>query len=195
MILNKYIFAPTSIVKVPMSSPSPEINLLITEQSFIWLFNDNWNKVYTIFYKGTGDRELAKELSQNIFKSIWERRATLHISGKPEYYLLGAAKLMLINHYRNAKIRAEHQLIFEVEYSDTDNCTEQQVLYKDLNNEVQSLVDRLPGQSKLVYQLSYEQHLSNKQVAAKLQVSLKTVEYHLSSARKLLRRSLQEFIS
>lgn len=169
-------------------------NFLINETSFVLLYNDNWERIYALFFKGTGDHEQAKELSQNIFKSIWERRDSIVITGHPEYYLLGAAKLQLINHYRNAKIRENHQQAFYADYCDLDNCTEHQVLYNDLDKELRLVVDRLPCQCKTVYQLSFNQHLSNKEVAEKLQISLKTVEYHLSNARKLLKRSLQGFI-
>ena len=177
-----------------MTASHPGATFLINEESFVLLFNNNWDRIYAVFFKGTGDREQAKELTQNIFKSIWERRDSIIITGKPEYYLLGAAKLQLINHYRNTKIRENHHHAFYADYCDLDNCTEQQVLYNDLNKEVQLLVDKLPCQCKMVYQLSREQHLSNKEVAEKLQISLKTVEYHLSNASKLLKRNLQDFI-
>ena len=177
-----------------MFASQPRSSFLINEESFALLFNNNWDRIYAVFFKGTGDREQAKELTQNIFKSIWERRDTIIITGQPEYYLLGAAKLQLINHYRDSKIRETHQRTFYATYCDLDNCTEQQVLYNDLNKEVQLLVDKLPCQCKMVYQLSCDQHLSNKEIAEKLQISLKTVEYHLSNARKLLKRNLQDFI-
>lgn len=177
-----------------MIASHQESSFLINETSFVLLYNNNWERIYALFFKGTGDREQAKELTQNIFKSIWERRDHIVINGRPEYYLLGAAKLQLINHYRDTKIRENHQTAFYAGYCDFDNCTEQQVLFNDLDKEVNLLVDKLPCQCKMVYQLSCTQHLSNKEVAEKLQISLKTVEYHLSNARKLLKRNLADFI-
>lgn len=171
-----------------------ESNFLINEESFEWLFSRNWTKVYTICFNGTSDQEQARDLTQNIFKSIWERRDQLNIVGNPENYLFRAAKLQLINYYRDSKIRASHLEVFYSEYSDIDQVTEHEVLFNELNNEVQQVLNTLPGQCRLVYQLSSNKQLSNREVAETLDISVKTVEYHLTNARKLLKRKLVNFI-
>jgi len=177
-----------------MSKVHDEHIFLMNEQTFTWLFNTYWDKVYVVCYKNINSHEDAKELTQNIFKSLWERRNEIRITGSAEHYLMRSAKLQIINFYRDNKIHQEHHNCFYQTYCDFDNCTENEILFNQLNAEVRLLVDQLPCQCKLVYQLSRDKHLSNKEIAATLGISLKTVEYHLSNAGKLLKVNLQEFI-
>ena len=51
-------------------------------------------------YKKTGDRVIAEELVQNIFISLWEKRAEAKINNI-QAYLFGALKLSVINHIRS----------------------------------------------------------------------------------------------
>lgn len=177
-----------------MGTPHSDFNHKITEQSFTWLFDNYWEKIYELCYQQIRSHEDARELTQNIFESIWKRRNELHIDGNPEHYLMRSAKLQIINFYRDTKIREEHQAKLSSTYRDFDNCTENEILFSHLNQRVSHVIETLPGQCKLVYQLSKNKHLSNKDVAATLNISIKTVEYHLSNANSLLKRSLKEFI-
>jgi len=169
---------------------SPQIN----EESFTWLFNTYWEKVYALCYKSIRSHEDARELTQNIFKSLWERRDQINITGKAEHYLMRSAKLQVINFYRDAQIQRKHLDCLYEEYCDSDNCTENEIMYKQLKDELGVLVAKLPCQCKLVYELSRNKNLSNKEIASKLDISIKTVEYHLSNANKVLKGNLQRFI-
>jgi len=51
----------------------------------------------------------------------------------------------------------------------------------------------IPPRSQQIYQLSREDGLSYKEIAQTLQISLKTVEVHISKALRILRKELQEF--
>ncbi len=180
---------------VPFMSAEHDVHIfLMNEQSFTWLFNTYWEKVYAVCYKNIRLHDEAKELTQNIFKSFWERRNEIRITGNIEHYLMRSAKLQVINFYRDNQIHEEHHNCFYQSYCDFDNCTENEVFFNQLTAEVSSLIDQLPCQCKMVYQLSRDKHMSNKEIAATLSISLKTVEYHLSNAGKFLKNSLKEFI-
>ncbi len=166
----------------------------VNERSFTWLFDTYWEKVYALCYQNIRSHEDAKELTQNIFKSIWERRKEIRISGDAGHYLMRSAKLQVINYYRGSNIRQTHEQFIYQDYCDFDNCTENEVYFNQLKEELGIQIDRLPCQCKLVYQMSREKHLSNKEIATILNISVKTVEYHLSNASKLLKSSLREFI-
>jgi len=177
-----------------MSKAHYEPNIYINEESFTWLFNAYWEKVYALCYKSINSHEDARELTQNIFKSLWERRDQISITGKAEHYLMRSAKLQVINFYRDAQIRRKHHNCLYEEYCDIDNCTENEIMYNQLRDELGILIEALPCQCKLVYELSRNKNLSNKEIASRLEISIKTVEYHLSNANKLLKVNLQHFI-
>lgn len=167
----------------------------IDKQSFEQIYHAYWQKVYAICLYHTRDGELSKGMAQEIFKSLWERRTSLNIQQSVEHYLTRSAKLKVCEHIRNKAVSNRVSRQVAESYCDADQCTEREIAYKDLRNQVNNLIDTLPCQCNKVYKMSQEQGMSNKQIASALLITEKTVEYHLNKARLLLRKSLAGFRS
>ncbi|ACT93463.1 carboxypeptidase-like regulatory domain-containing protein [Dyadobacter fermentans] len=73
-----------------MPFPDP-IRHHLDKQSFERIYNQNWAKLYSIALCRLEDEDLAKELVQTIFVSLWERRESLVIAGSVSHYLTRAA--------------------------------------------------------------------------------------------------------
>ena len=162
-----------------------------SERAFKIIFDRYWEYVFSICYKGVQSHEDAKELTQEIFKSIWERRAKIKASDALQHYLARAAKFQVYNYYRNQKISKKHFDKFFSDFQEAENYTENEVFYRDLKDQIHGMLDRLPGQCKTVFHLSREDNLSHQQIAKKLNISIKTVEYHICNARKQLAKELR----
>ncbi|NGM63354.1 RNA polymerase sigma-70 factor [Sphingobacterium sp. SGG-5] len=166
--------------------------MLINEETFTQAYNDCWEKVFCICHKHVGDMEIAKELVQDIFKSVWERRETLYIDTCIERYLLRCAKLKVFEYIRNKQIRSEHlKYITEVQEKDS-NITEDTIMHNALSETLDGLVATLPLKCQNVFRLSREKGLTNKEIAYHLIISERTVEHHLSNALKLLKSKLKK---
>lgn len=149
--------------------------------------------MYLICHSKIGNSEVAREIIQDIFKSIWERKDSINLNSSVENYLMGALKLKIIDHFRTEISHQKHlKCIFE-DYCEQDNCTENSVGYNELQNKVNQLVDTLPCQCKNVYKLNKEQGLSIKQIASKLLISERAVTYHLTKATSFLKEELTEY--
>ena len=72
----------------------------MTAQTFEKLYRDYSKKLFRICLLFTRDEELAAEMIQDIFCSIWERRAELDVQ-EWDAYLYRSAKLKYYNYYRN----------------------------------------------------------------------------------------------
>ncbi len=166
----------------------------INEHSFERIYRDYWEKVYGICIYHTRNEELSKGMAQEIFKSLWERRETLSIQQSIENYLLRSAKLKVCEHIRNKVVSKRVSEQVAASYCDTDQCTEREIAYKDLLNQVNLLVDTLPCQCNKIYKMSQDQGMSNKEIASALLITEKTVEYHLHKARLMLRKNLAGFL-
>lgn len=127
---------------------------------------------------------------QDIFKSLWERRKHLLIEQSIEFYLMRSAKLKVCEYIRNKVTASRHLEEIKADYCDADHCTEKQIAYDDLSQQLNILVDTLSCQCRKVYRLSRVEGLSNKEVASALLISEKAVEYHLNKAMTLLRTGL-----
>lgn len=173
-----------------MSTVSHEIPYIINEQSFTSIFNEYWERMYAICYHNTKDIESSKEMVQDIFRSLWEKRNELQIKQSIEHYLLRAAKLKACEYIRNQINKEQHKVPASDVYFSGFHFTEEDILYKELTGYVELLVDTLSFQCRKVYQMSQYQGMSNKEIASALLISEKTVSYHLMKAKETLQQKL-----
>jgi RNA polymerase sigma-70 factor (family 1) len=183
-----------------VSSQDPNLSSKLTgpiaeldEQGFEAIYRSCWKSVFGIIYHYTGDEEIAEEISQDLFASLWERRGKLVIKTTIAQYLNRAAKLEAFDYLRNSNSRIKHISCALQDSCTSHNCTEELVLFNELNESVNLLVNQLPCRCREVYRLSQEQGMNNKDIAAVLLISEKTVEYHLYKAISFLRTNLQQF--
>ena len=64
--------------------------------------------------------------------------------------------------------------------------------YKDLKEKVDKIVEQLPEKRKIIFKLSREEGLSNRDIAKKLKISIKTVEDHMLYSLRYLRSKLKD---
>lgn len=177
-----------------MTATKPDnVPFRIDEQSFKHIYVAHWEKVFAVCYNTIRDPEPAKGMVQEIFKSLWERKDELEITTSVERYLLRSAKFKVFEYLRNTKSRREHNEIAFAHYCDRTHCTENDILYNNLKSKVDGLVDTLPCQCRCVYKMSREEGLSNKEIAARLLISERAVEYHITRALSTLRANLTEY--
>ncbi|KLT65664.1 RNA polymerase sigma-70 factor [Pedobacter sp. BMA] len=155
------------------------------------LFNLYWEFVFDAAFKKTGDEEVAQDITQEIFISLWENRSSLDIAGSLQGYLYGAVKYRVINYFRSQAIRNRHQaelsyLLNQQQMPDTDA----RLILKDLNHDVEQALARLPERMRLVVSMSRKQDRSIKEIALELGVSAQTVKNQITAAMKILRENL-----
>jgi RNA polymerase sigma-70 factor (ECF subfamily) len=80
-----------------IESWSSKISRLI----FNKIYNDCWQKFCDMLPKNADGIEITKELVQDVFKSLWERRAISEVNAFCERHLLCPAKLRVFEHLCN----------------------------------------------------------------------------------------------
>lgn len=158
---------------------------------FNGIYTAYWQKIYNYCYHHLKDSDSSKEIVQDIFFSLWERRYSLRIEGSEENYLIKAAKYKVFDFYRN-QVNSP-PMVELAEQTSSEEATENVVMYNGLVEKLNGLVGDLPEQCRRVFELSRQQGLSNKQIASDLLITEKTVEYHISKALKYLRDRLPEY--
>lgn len=167
----------------------PSLFVKINKDTFEKAYTLYWEKVFAVCYNNIKEIEPAKGMVQDIFRSLWERRAELELENI-EHYLIRSAKYKTFEFIRNKTNRQKHNEFQMMDCRTESNCTEEQVLFNDLKEKVNDLVDALPCQCKRVYKMSREQGMSNKEIAALLTISERAVEYHITKAMSKLKNGL-----
>ena len=144
-------------------------------------------------YRKMGSREAAEEIVQDLFAALWHRRATAAIQKLPEY-LGTAVKYRVINLLRTRLTHEAYLAYCRTVAPEADHRTEHELAAADLAGALRRGLTHLPGPTRTVFQLSRLEHQTVPEIAVRLKLSPKAVEYHLTRALKYLRVSLREFL-
>ncbi|HLT06776.1 MAG TPA: RNA polymerase sigma-70 factor [Cyclobacteriaceae bacterium] len=164
------------------------------ERAFDVLFNRYWRILFEAAYKRIKRPEVAEELVQDVFTSLWCNRRKLEIHQSFEAYIRTAIKYKVISYYRSSY---QHHPSLDVveEQSQLEWHVEEAFLYKELQSAIEAEIERLPEKCKEAFNLSRREQLSIKEIAAEMEISVNTVEKHIGKALKILRTNLKELMT
>jgi len=157
--------------------------------AFSMLYERYWNKLLAISFNLTNDKSVSKEIVQEIFVSLWNRRNTLEIKNLNNY-LATAVKFSFFNFVekeRRRRVLASAKFR-EREEAEPDSGIEALFMKEYLT----SLLSTLPEKCRLIVTYSRIHDMSNSAIAEKLNISEKTVEGHLTKGLKLLRSNFKD---
>jgi RNA polymerase sigma-70 factor (ECF subfamily) len=162
----------------------------INKQQFEEFFQLYWKRMFAFALKSVEDEDDAKEIVQDVFKSLWERRYQLALQDA-ERYLLRSVKLKSLEFLRNKGNKERHHEL--ISQSKSELYEDNSIYYKELKNHLDDAVDSLPRQCKNVYKLSRDEGLTNKEIATNLLISERAVEYHISKALSVIKIRLKKY--
>jgi RNA polymerase sigma-70 factor (family 1) len=141
-------------------------------------------------------KEAAEEITQNIFISLWERRHTVAIENL-EAYLMVSITYQTLNYIESKLTRDKFALSLPPQYNETsgENSVENTVFLQDLMAALETALDSLPEKTQAVYRMSRFENLSGRDIAERMGLSEKSVEYHISQSLRFLRTQLKDFIT
>jgi RNA polymerase sigma-70 factor (family 1) len=184
----------TKIKKLSTYSEAELIALLTKgdRDAYECIYNDYWSRLYAFVYNRLKTKEAAEEIIQEVFFSLWTRRAELSLTHSLTAYLFTAVKYQVFNYIKADKIRKTYASNFS-QYKLTDNSNEEYNQLSDLTNAVEKEVARLPEKCQQVFRMSRNEHRSVHDIAETLNISHKTVENHLTKALRHLRLAFSEY--
>ncbi|MES2332015.1 MAG: RNA polymerase sigma-70 factor [Bacteroidota bacterium] len=133
------------------------------------------------------DEETAKELLQDIFLKIWEKRAVLDPERSFGAFLFRIAGNKVIDHLRKAA--CDRKLIAHITRVATGgaNNTEESINFRESNAALQMAINSLPPQRKKIFILCKLEGRSYDEVAQLLGISSGTVNDHVVKATRLVK--------
>ncbi|RKF04740.1 RNA polymerase sigma-70 factor (ECF subfamily) [Tenacibaculum lutimaris] len=154
------------------------------QKAFKKFYDKTHAKLFSFTFKHTSDFELSKEIIQDSFVILWERKKTLTPSWESfEAYLFKVIRNKCIAEYKQKIVVAEALLY----YKETQELLQTE---SDSNSNIPSinkLLNTLPSRQRRVIELVKLQGLSYKEAALELNISERTVEAHLRKAFDTLR--------
>ncbi|MFT6065239.1 MAG: RNA polymerase sigma-70 factor (ECF subfamily) [Paraglaciecola sp.] len=137
----------------------------------------------------TNNDDSAEDIVQNVFMSIWRNRGKLKEEFVLKSYLYKSVYNEFIDQYRKQKtvVTLEKKYIDALTYIVEE---EDEKSLERLMKIVKKEIENLPPKCKQIFLLSKEEGLTNIEIAEHLNVSIKSVEAHITKAFKILRSTL-----
>jgi len=156
--------------------------------AFRHLFETYFTPLCRFMHVYIKEKTIVEELALDIFVYVWENRMTLQIQLSFKAYLFQAARNRCLNVLRQKKktisLEEVDKEIADAEVMSLEN--------DELYHLIQDAVFALPEKCKEIFELSRNENLSNKEIAERLNISVKTVEGQITKALKQIKASLGE---
>lgn len=136
---------------------------------------------------------IVEEIVQDVFVTLWQKASELDANGNVVAWLYATLRYKVLHELRTESNRKFYegkaiQLSNELQATNQDNILER----KQLSNKIKTAIDELPQQCKTAFVLSRFENKSYSEIAAIMNISVKTVEKHISKALEHLREELKE---
>ncbi len=140
------------------------------------------------------DMETAEEIIQDIFFNIWENRAKLKINTSIKSYLYTTVRNTCLNLIKHKKVENKYREHFSRKLQSDELDESKWIETSDLQEKISDAINKLPEKRQIIFKMSRFEELSYKEIASKLDISVKTVENQMGSALKFLREELKDYL-
>jgi len=162
------------------------------EKAIEILFDMHYDYLCKCVYKLIQDAPGCEDIVQEVFTEVWKKREQIKINTSLKGYLRRAAINKALNQIRSRRYtidEADDAIQIQANISSSQEVMEGNEMQLKLN----AAINKLPEKCRIVFSLSRFEELSYKEIAAKLDISTKTVENQISKALKVLKAELHEY--
>ena len=179
------------------SSPNKKLNLKLLVNQFIksnrkaytLLFDYFWEDMYVHAFSLVQCEDNAKDIVQEIWLDVWNRRASLN-NENFEAYLHRAVRNNCFKYFRSNKFsKTQLQVIDTLDFFQNPKIEEMHEVGA-IESSIKKVMEKLPRRCKQIFMLSRYDHIPNEQIALQLGISKRSVENQLSIALKALREEI-----
>ncbi|RCH55301.1 RNA polymerase sigma-70 factor [Mucilaginibacter hurinus] len=167
-----------------------ELLRLDDRNAFELLYNRYSAKIFKVANTLFRDKDVCEDLVQELFIDLWFKRHQLHIENL-QAYLKVAIKNRVLVYVRTQKATIDVSVIEDLM---DKYATDSKLMHDDIAKLLEESIAGLPEKCRQIFILSRKEYLSNKEIAARLNLSVKTVENQITIALRYLRTGLTDYL-
>lgn len=166
---------------------------------FEYLYEEYYNKAVFYANQYLRDAEMARDVAQDAFITLWEKRKEIKPELSVQSYILTIVKNKCLNILRKriSERRYTSKIIKQEDMANLlalcDNTSDEYLLV-EISEMVEEVLNDMPEKMSAVYRLNRENELTYDEIAQQLNVSVKTVEYRMSKALYFFRLKFKDYL-
>lgn len=171
----------SGVLKTPLNF-SP-----LTKNEFKICFDSWFDSVRNYIYYRCGDSDLATDITQDAFMRLWEKDFEYHPKKTKGLIYKIAREMWISGHRKSSKFQKTE---LSLNYVDESTQPSQELEYNELRRTYERVLAQLPENQRDVFLMNRMEQLSYKEIAERLELSVKAIEKRMSLALAFLRKEL-----
>ncbi len=167
---------------------------IINKKTLETMFHRYYEPLCRYAFSILKQQETAEEVVQELFVHLWEKRCDTSITSDVRAYLYRSVYHASLN---SIKSKARRPAMIDIDTSPESKSFDMPgniLAGNELEKQIENAINKLPEKCALVFKLSRFEQLSYKEIADKMQISLKTVENHMGKALQHMRIALKDYL-
>lgn len=160
--------------------------------AFTTLYNEYWSQVYCFVKLYVMNKDTAEEIVQEVFIKVWNSKELIKVDESFKGFLFVITRNYIFNLSRK-KINEDFYKLTVLSAIEESCNPEEELDAEDLKKYIDQLIEQLPPQRRLIFELSRKEFKSYREIAEQLNISEKTVENQIHETLKYLRKHLPLF--
>ena len=163
----------------------------MTLGQFKGIFDQYYTPIKNFLYYKRGDVAMAEDLCQDVFMKAWDKREDIN-EETVKSYLYTIANNMLLNKLRHNKV----VMNFAEKNKDQKNAQSPQYVLeeKEFKEGLERIISNMPEKQREVFLMNRIDELTYKEIAERLELSVKAVEKRMHGALGYLKDRIKHKI-
>lgn len=163
-------------------------------QDFEKIFRMHFSAVKSFIYMLLKSEADAEDIAQDVFIKLWTNHDMWKNSDRRDGYIYTLAKNLTFDFIRHKRIE-ENYLDEQIEEESIKELAgSADILNPIYYNEIQLILkmalERFPERRRIIFEMSRFKHMTNFEIAERLEISVRTVEHHIYLSLQNLRKIL-----
>ncbi|SOU87410.1 sigma-70 family RNA polymerase sigma factor [Tenacibaculum dicentrarchi] len=158
---------------------------------FSALFDTHYEKLYNYTIKIVKDESISNDLLQDTFIKLWENIDSMKINHRSiESFLIITLKNKIIDYFRKENVKKKHLNLYVLNKDIEEEINNEW----DLQKKIEEVYILLPQKTTDIFKLSRDKGHTYSEIASIKNISIKTVEAHISKALQVFKKELVNFL-
>lgn len=164
------------------------------QDAFEWIYKEYWSQVYNFTRLYITSIDDSKEIVQEVFIKLWDSKHLIDEGQNFKGFLFIITRNLIFNKKRD-NLNKEYYKLSVLEAFSRSNLkdyyeVEEEIYATELGQYINMLIDTLPEKQKQIFLLSRKAHLSNKEIAEQMNLSIKSIEGYLTKTLRFLKENI-----
>lgn len=170
------------------------------EKAFEYFFNKYYSHILGFCIQFIYDKPQSSGITQDAFLNLWLNKGKIEKVSGVESFLYTYAKSKCLNAIRHNQVKERYKSKTlnekerELDFDILNSINFDTLALSELEDLISKSIENLPEKTKVIFLKKRFENKKNQDIANELNVTIKTVEAHMTKALKILRQNLSDYL-